>query len=154
MAVALVASLAINLLVAGAIAGHFLSGRHHAWHGWGMMRGEVDRMPDRPGERVIGRMAAALPSENRAAFEAAMEQHRQPLAEAGRGVRDARTKVRDAMAAEPFDRARLESSFAELRARSQQLQTAVHGAVADAAAKLPPEARAKLAQFNRSRRAR
>lgn len=155
IAPALFVSLALNLLVAGAVAGHFLSPRHHhTWRGAEMMRGEMGRMMERPGERVISRMAAALPPQNRDAFEAVMAEHRTQLADAGRGVRDARVKVREAMATEPLDRAKLEAAFAELRARSQQLQAAVHAAVSDAAAKLPREARERLAEFRQTRPAR
>ena len=148
-----VVSLAINLLIAGVVAGHLLSGRHHIGREPEMMRGD-NRMPDRPGEAVIQRMTAAVPAENRAVFMAVIAEHRQQIADAGRQVRDARIKVRDAMAADPFDRAKLDQAFAELRERSQQLQASLHATVSDAASKLPPEARARLADSNRLRRER
>jgi uncharacterized membrane protein len=154
LTIALVISLGINLLILGAVAGHLLSGHRHMWQRPGMMQGEAGRGADRPGDMVIQRMTAALPAEHRPAFEAAMAQHRPQLVESGRAVREARTKVRDAMVAEPFDRAKLDAAFAELRARSQELQTAVHTAVSDAAVKLPAEARQKLAEFNRPLRER
>lgn len=148
-----VVSLAINLMIAGAVAGHLLSGRHHVWRESEVMRGET-RMPDRPGEAVIQRMTAAVPPENRAVFLAVIAEHRQQIADAGRQVRDARIKVRDAIAADPFDRAKLDQAFAALRERSQQLQASLHATVSDAASKLPPDARAQLADFNRLRRGR
>lgn len=154
LTIALVISLGINLLILGAIAGHLLSGQRHMWQRPGMMQGEAGRGSDRPGDMVIQRMTAALPAEHRPAFEAAMAQHRAQLVEAGRTVRDARMKVRDAMVAEPFDPAKLDAAFAELRARSQELQTAVHAGVSAAAAKLPADARQKLAEFNRPMRER
>ena len=149
LSVVLLLSLAVNLLVAGAVAGHLLSGRYHMGYGPEAMRGEMGRMPDRPGEMVMRRMAVALPAEHRATFETAVADHRAQLAEAGRAVRDARMKVRDTLAGEPLDRAKLDAAFAELRARSQQLQAAVHATVSDAAARLPVEARTRLAEFNR-----
>ena len=153
LTVALLVSLAVNLLVVGVIAGHLLSGQRHMWQRPDAMRSETS-MRDRPGEMVMRRMAQAVPTEHRAAFEAAMAEHRTQLAEAGRAVRDARMKVRDAMMAEPLDRARLDAAFAELRARGQGLQAALHAAVSDAAAKLPADARTKLAEFDRRGRER
>jgi uncharacterized membrane protein len=154
LTIALVVSLGINLLIVGAIAGHLLSGQRHMWQRPGMMQGEASRSSDGPGDRVIQRMTEAVPAEHRPAFEAALAQHRARLAEVGRAMREARMKVRDAMVAEPFDRAKLDGAFAELRARSQELQTEVHAAVAEAAAKLPADARQKLAESNRSGRER
>jgi len=152
--IALVISLGINLLVVGAIAGHFLSGHRYMWHRPGQMQAEASRSTERPGDIVIQRLTEALPAEQRPVFEAATAQHRARLTEIGRAVREARTKVRDAMVAEPFDRAKLDAAFAELRSRSQELQTTMHAAVSEAAAKLPADARAKLAESNRPRRER
>ncbi|HEY5607415.1 MAG TPA: periplasmic heavy metal sensor [Alphaproteobacteria bacterium] len=154
LTIALVISLGINLLIVGAIAGHLLSGHRYMWQRPGMIQGEVGRGSDRPGDMVIQRMTAALPAEYRPAFEAAIAEHRTQLVEAGRAMRDARMKVRDALVAEPFDPAKLDAAFSELRARSQELQTAVHAAVSAAAAKLPADARQKLAAFNRPSRER
>jgi uncharacterized membrane protein len=155
LTIALVISLGINLLIVGVIAGRLLSGHRHMWERPGATQADRSRASDeRPGDRVIQRLTEAVPAEYRPAFEAAMAEHRARLAEAGRAVREARMKVRDAMVAEPFDRAKLDAAFAELRARSQELQTAVHVAVAEAAAKLPPDARRKLAELDRGGRER
>jgi uncharacterized membrane protein len=154
LTIALVISVGINLLILGAIAGHYLSGHRHMWSHAGMTQADAGRTGDRPGDMVIQRMIEALPPDNRPTLETAVAGHRARLTEVGRAVREARMKVRDAMVAEPFDRTKLDAAFAELRARSQELQTAVHTAVADAAAKLPPDARQKLAEGNRPRRER
>jgi uncharacterized membrane protein len=116
-------------------------------------RGPRGPMGDMPGQFIIQRMAENLPPEDRPKFEAVVASHKATLASSASQVRDARLKVRDAMAGEPFDRAALDRAFEQLRRRNEDLQKAMQTALAEAVAELPPEARKKLADW-RNRRAR
>jgi uncharacterized membrane protein len=139
---ALVVSLGLNLFVGGVVIGR---GLHHH-RDWSAERPSPDRE-----HRVIafiGRMAMALPPEDRAKFMAKMEGYRAELVQADRNFRDARKKVQDAIAAEPFDRNALESALGDVQAKMGDLQKVLHRALSDAVSALPPDARRKLASWD------
>ena len=156
----LVASVALNIFFAGMFVGRFAadeaspapspiglaSERRFA-------RGERGPLGDMPGRFIIQRMAENLPPEDRPKFEAVVATHKAALASSATRVRDARLKVRDAMAGDPFDRGALETAFEQLRRRNEDLQKVMQGALVEAVAELPPEARKRLADW-RNRRAR
>jgi uncharacterized membrane protein len=140
---ALLASLALNLFVAGMISGRYfapeppgppLAAGHPLAFGDGPMRG------------LVKRMAANLPREHRPAFHAAFAEHREALGAAGKRMREAHHDVRRAIAAEPFDPAALDAALANLRAREDEFRHEMHAAVADAVGRLPPEARHHLSK--------
>jgi uncharacterized membrane protein len=139
---ALVVSLGLNLFVGGVMIGR---GLHHH-RDWSAERPSPDRE-----HRVIafvGRMAMALPPEDRAKFMAKMEGYRAELVEADRNFRDARNKVQDAIAAEPFDRNALDRAFGEVAARMAAMQKVLHAALSDAVSTLPPDARKALSRWD------
>jgi uncharacterized membrane protein len=60
-------------------------------------------------------------------------------------VRDARSKVRDALLREPFQAAQLEAALAALRERSAELQLDMHRELLENAGQLTAEQRRRLA---------
>jgi Spy/CpxP family protein refolding chaperone len=83
---------------------------------------------------------------------AVLERNRERVREQRQATRAARAAVRDALLAEPFDRAALERAFAGLREQRAQAQAAAHATVVELAEKLGPEQRRKLARRGRGRR--
>jgi len=144
---ALVASLGVNLFVGGMVLG----GRFHHpppgtfFQSEGRERGEAGRGMS---AFLMDRMAGALPREARGEFRRAVGEHRAAMAEADKNFRETRDKLRAAMAAEPFDRAALDAAFAEMRTRMGESQAAMHAALTDAAARLSPEARKRLSEWD------
>jgi uncharacterized membrane protein len=63
----------------------------------------------------------------------------------GEAVDAARRSVREALVAEPFDPAALESALGGLRAQTDSAQLALHRALVDAARELGPDERRRLA---------
>ena len=120
-------SLAANLLVAGFI---------------------VARIADpRPGgdiERIVAIGIRAFPPEIRDAIAAAAEAKRDEMRARLDDVQNARQRMFDAMRAEPFDRAALEAAYADLRARTNELQQAGQEIMLDAVANAPPDVRARI----------
>lgn len=104
------------------------------------------------GEAPIGnairRIAASLPDDQRTVFEQAFVNRRRDIAQATFALREARLRLRDALTAEPFDRARVDQGFAELRRRNDELQHVLHDAATEGAAGLPIEARRRIANWN------
>jgi len=140
---ALVVSLGLNLFVGGLVVG----GRfHHPPPGAFLHERHVDAKNEPRVFLFVNRMARELPPDERRNFMTVVNGYRGELTEADRNLRDARKRVREAMAAEPFDRAALENAFADVRVRFDDLQKVLHGALADAASRLPPDARQRLAQ--------
>jgi uncharacterized membrane protein len=145
--IVLIASLGINLFLGSWLAGRLLAGPPMFRHATTAERGG-------PARSVIDRMAASIPAENRAAFEAVMARHRDPITDAAAQSREARNRVREAIAREPFDRAALDAAFDTLRTRNAALQSATQEAMAEAASALPPEARKRLADWRAHSRRR
>ncbi|HEX6981035.1 MAG TPA: periplasmic heavy metal sensor [Alphaproteobacteria bacterium] len=143
MPVVLVASLGLNVFLAGIVGGSWFSDEPSAVPA---AAGAPNRGPggDMPGRSLIRRMAATLPPEHRTAFEATMASHRPELEKAAAAVREARDMVRNALAQDPFDRAALDAAFTELRRRNDVLQATIQRAIAEAAADLPVDARKRL----------
>ncbi|MEZ5961982.1 MAG: periplasmic heavy metal sensor [Hyphomonadaceae bacterium] len=126
-------SIALNLVIVGAVGGAFLSGAR------------VERQPSDgavverlPGPRAFLR---ALPEETRRVM-------RQELAESWQASRDARQAAiqarRDAFAAvaeEPYDAARVRTAFERLRAADQAAISIFHDNVIEAFGELTPEQR-------------
>lgn len=145
---ALVASLALNLFLAGVIGVRFW--REH-WRG--------------PPERAMagafgpmGRIAGAMPESSRAKVKALMETRQQEVRERGREYRRARTEAMQALSADAFDRSRAEAAFAEARRRADAMSEGVHAAMIEASSQLTPEERKafreRLAERERERERR
>lgn len=156
----LAASLALNLFLAGVFVGRFAADQTAPTASTAglpaertSLRGERGPLADIPGRFLIQRMAENLPPEDRPKFEAVVATHRPSLTSSASRMRDARLRVRDAIAADPFDRGALEAAFEQLRRRNEDLQKAVQTALVEAVAELPPSARKALADW-RGRKAR
>jgi Spy/CpxP family protein refolding chaperone len=107
----------------------------HAW---------LDGDDDRPLRRLFMQLTSDLDRDDRAAFREAIEAQRQPLTETGMALLEQRRIVLDLLRAEPFDRVALDAALAELGRRQDEFRKRLMSTIADAAAALPPEARAKL----------
>lgn len=140
--IALLVSLALNLFLIGVMGGRHLYGWMHdperpmqAWLG-------AD--DDRPLRRLFMQLTSDLDRDDRAAFREAIEAQREALTETGMALLEQRRIVLDLLRAEPFDRAALDAAMAELARLHDEFRQNLMAAIADAAAALPPEARAKL----------
>lgn len=139
LALALTASLGVNLFLAGLFVGRWVGPPPLFAHA------AAPRPPERPVQAMLDRMAAALDEANRTKFEVIMDRHRPGLAAAGAAFRESRRRVGDLMAAEPFDKTPLDAALQDLRTRNMDFQRSLHAALTEAAAGLPPDARQKLA---------
>ena len=148
--VALVISVAVNLLAGGILVG--LAIQRSRLHG---ERAHVTAGPRGRGHEA-GREAAPRaergPREGgRGArrggpFGGLIAGHRDEVAARQRAAAAARTAVRDSLTHEPFDRAALERALSDLRTETATTQTLLHKAIADAAEQGDAAARAKLAR--------
>lgn len=130
MRVVLIASVALNLLFLGAAAGRAWHWRHHGWGG-----------PFGP-ERIL----SGLPADQRKAIEAILARSRGDLQSAADAMEAARKETGAALAAEPFDRTRLETALKKLvEAGLKQHQTRLP-MILDIAAALGPRERRQLAE--------
>lgn len=120
MKIALLVSLALNLLFAGLVVGG-------AWH-------------HRPGkwtsknqalEMTIEQMIAELPADKRPAGAAALRRLRDEVAPISRGLRDARKEAIAALKADPYDHQRFSSSMAKLRDIRSRSRAGRHQVVLD-----------------------
>jgi len=129
--VALVVSVCLNVFVAGLIAGRTTTG---------------DATPLRRPDDGLQRFMATLPEDARPVVRQAIRANRRELQGLVAGLRDARQNAAAVVAAEPFDPAALEVALAAVRDRSMALQAAMHGVVAEAIDRLPPELRGEMAE--------
>lgn len=139
---ALMASLAVNVLIVGSVAGALLFGRHHGWKGPGPMG------------FALSSFTQTLPAERSEALRQYIESEEATLATLRKAKYDARSAARALLAVEPFDEAQfkaaleraVEADLAEKKARSALL--------ADTAARLTPEERLQLHRWFEERRER
>jgi len=103
--VLLVASLAVNLLIAGAVLGGAWVAHHHPAHGG---FGHPAMMPAGPMAGPVARFVAGLPPERRAQLRDVIAGHQGAAAEFNKSLAANRRETFDAMLAVPFDRAKLE----------------------------------------------
>lgn len=131
----LIGSLAVNLLVAGLVAGavfrHEPQGSRH-----------LDRM-----SFGLGTYVAALPGDRRADVERAIG----GVSDKSRGawrqdVRDARNAISEALRAEPFSETALREAIVTHREVALSRTVALQQALADAVAEMTPEERAAMLQ--------
>ena len=148
--VALVISVAPNLLVGGILIGsaiqrsrlrseraHTTAGPHGREHDGGA-RG------DRGGER--GPREGGRGARRGGPFGGLIAGHREEVVARQKAASTARAAVRDALTHEPFDRAALERALAGLRAETATTQELLHRAIVDAAQSGDADARGKLAR--------
>jgi hypothetical protein len=126
LAIALVISVALNLLCIGFFVGRAFKGPR-----------------DRERKALRGDARAWHDPRLRKAFA---ERH-VDMAARRDSARRARDAVREALRATPFDRGKLETALAELRAQTSKSQELSHGALVQTAVETSPEGRLKLARW-------
>lgn len=140
MWIALVASLGLNLLVVGIVAGVGYSARHA-----GGMRGS-DLGP------AMLRYSAGLPAERRAQVRAGLEAERDKIKPLRDEVRQARREAGEALMREPFEPARFRAAQARLMEAETNLRRVGLDVFTDMASKLTGEERRELAAMLARRR--
>ncbi len=130
----LIASLAVNLLIAGGAAGAFWSHRHGGrhfghWQGreHGLMGFVGELVPDRQGE-----------------FRASIEAERAKIKPMREGVKEGWKETNAVLGTEPFDKDKLKSAMSRMIDAEVRMRTAIADALVETAAKLSPEERQKL----------
>jgi uncharacterized membrane protein len=102
--------------------------------------------PDRSHEFGVGRLIKSAPDEAQPTLHARFEEHRPELTDRILAVRAARRVVSMLLRNGPADAAALDAAFAELRRRSDDVQTLVHTALIEAAIDMPPDVRARWSE--------
>lgn len=74
-----------------------------------------------------------------------LKHHREGVRERMHALTDSRKRARDALRAEPFDRAQVEAAFADVRDKSSAMQADMHGVLLEVAGHLGPEQRKRMA---------
>jgi uncharacterized membrane protein len=132
LVIALALSVSVNLFFAGfAVARRVMM--HRAWQAQGPMLGPRGFL-GRAGLGNAGPRARGI-----------LEQRRGALRQHHGALRAARDKVREALGAEPFDKARLETALTELHAQTAQMQSTMHATLVELAASLDAAQRKRLA---------
>jgi uncharacterized membrane protein len=144
--IALIASLALNLFAIGAVGAAAIGGG--GWIGDLVGLRQPSRLTGMPSPRQL---RAVLDDADRAILAAALDARRPAFRENLRAMFDARETVAQAIAAEPFDRARVETAFAVLREREAAVATAAQGTILDLVARLDADGRAKVAGLMKRR---
>jgi uncharacterized membrane protein len=127
---ALVFSLAINLLFIGALAGRMLN-RQHAG----------------PMPRHLSWMLRDLDPRIRQQLLPQMQNYAEKARPLHKSILQAQGKLRAALATEPFDEEALTSALSELQMTSNGLQTSMHKEIVTLAKQLGPEQRIRIARF-------
>ncbi|HRQ63932.1 MAG TPA: periplasmic heavy metal sensor [Xanthomonadaceae bacterium] len=133
--VLLIVSLALNMLLGTALATALLmqyrSGAHETRH------------MDLPSPRALARH---LHEHERTRLRAILSEHRPAFRTAGGEVMEARRRVRDALAAEPFEADALASALADLRRGQGRLSTEAQAAIVELAEGMDADGRRRLAR--------
>jgi uncharacterized membrane protein len=138
MRLLVVASLALNVFLIGAVAADAVM--HRGWFGmFGHGRPGIMGLPS-PHE-----LRAVLPENDEAILEQALQSHRAQFHEHLDALFAARAEVAAAVKAEPFDRAKLEAAFAALRERDAAIAAGAQDMLVDFISKLDAAGRARVA---------
>lgn len=127
--IALTASLALNVAAIGWGAARYYKFREGMRSPVGMIEERIERR---------------LPENAAKAFRAEMAETRKALGPVSFGAE--REKLAEALRSEPFDSARLKSEFASQRARMDQFQRGMQGALVAAAEAMTPAERREFAE--------
>lgn len=90
------------------------------------------------------RFASRLPEPDALLFRAALEGHRAELSARMDAARRGRDGVREALAADPFERPRLEAAFRDSHEAMTRFYAEFHSVILDLAPRLSPEGRRRL----------
>ena len=127
LAAVLLLSLAANLVVAGFTFARFAGPR-----------------PGGDIERIVAIGIRAFPPEIRKAIVDGSKAKRDEMKSLVDSVKEARQRMFEAMRADPFDPAALETAYADLRQKTSVLQEAGQQIVLDAVANASPEVRSRI----------
>ena len=130
LAIALLASIALNVALIAALATPWVAGHGHD-RGPGFRHGGAVALL----RELAGPEAAALGARHEPLLKERME-----------GVRAARERVLTALAAEPFDRDAFQAALVDLRAASGQAKDAFDAMLGEVIPTLSPEQRRELAE--------
>jgi uncharacterized membrane protein len=140
-------SLALNLFVGGAIAASSIIG-----DGWlaGLIGHDHHRasLTGMPNPRQL---RAVLDDEDQAALEATLQARRALFRDSLAAMLAAREAAAAAVAAEPFDRTRVEAAFATLREREAAIASAAQGTILDLVSQLDADGRRKVSELLKPR---
>ncbi len=138
----LIGSLALNLFGIGAIAADALMDGDGRGSVFG--HGRPPRLTGLPSPREL---RAVLPKSDQAKLDSLLEANRPQFLQRLNALRAARQDVADAIKAEPFDRARLETAFAALRERDAAMAAGAQEWLVELIVGLDPAGRAKVAEL-------
>jgi uncharacterized membrane protein len=136
LVIALVISVALNLLFVGFLVGRGL------------------RRPPGPGREIAALGGPERKLHRHPALHDAVRGHREEFMGRRKAMMQAREEAAAAMRAEPFDRARLEQALARFRNESTAGKESLHRTLVEACSKGSPETRRSLAQIFQSSAAR
>jgi uncharacterized membrane protein len=137
-----IGSLALNLFGIGAIAADAIMDRDG--HGGLFGHGRSSRFMDLPSPRELREV---LPEGDQAKLDKLLEANRAQFQQRRDALSAARQAVADAINAEPFDRAKLETAIAALRERRAAMAAGAQDWLVELVAGLDPQARAKVAEL-------
>ncbi len=136
---ALVASLSLNLLVAGFMLGHAWGFRHRPFGG-PPMNGLAGPM---------GRLIGDLPPDRRALVQGSFDEQRKVLTSLSPAVRAARRDLTGTLRTTPFDRAKLEVALQKLADAEYALRTGTAAVTSQLVEKLTDREREQLERMLR-----
>lgn len=141
MVIALFASLALNLAIAGAAVGF-------VWrHSGTASDAKAAHLPPN-----LLSYASTLPAARQKELSERAEEQRQNVRPLRRQLREAREEAVTALVAEPFDRARFQATQSALLVADQRAREAVHQLYAEIAANMTAEERRGFAAWRQNRR--
>ena len=146
--IALLISGVLNLLLIGLGVGHWYHHRDMMAAGdGGPVTGRT--FSGGPGEHGFERVLQYVPADQRDEVRGAMRKLRESRQANFEKLQMLRSDVDTALTTEPFDRAKVEAAYAALRKQGAAMQDSSQNALIDIVAKLPLEARQKMAEFRR-----
>jgi len=137
----IVGSLALNLFGIGAIAADSIMDRGH---GGLFSHCRPPRFMGLPSPREL---RDVLPESDQAKLDSLLQANKERFHQRMDAMWAARQAVADAMKADPFDRAKLETAFGALREQEAGMATGVQDWLVDFVAGLDPSGRAKVAEL-------
>ena len=139
---ALMLSLALNVLIIGAVVGTLLVSRHHGWKGHKFK-----------GAGLAG-FARTLPAERGEAIRQRLESNRATLEPLRKVEREARDAARSVLRSEPFDVEKFKAALERVADADAKEKRARMALFAETAATLTPEERRQLHNWFQKRRKR
>jgi hypothetical protein len=136
LGVVLLVSLALNLFLAGVIAGRGLGPRGG---------GGFDLTP-RKLRVAIERVTRVLPESDAALLRDRFEAERPDIAQRFQALQDARRAVGAALKAEPYDAGAFDAAYETMQARNQELQASLHAVLRTSIGQFSDEGRAAIAE--------